>query len=247
MLRSGQRLAHKRLTQRPATAAADTARTGPPAVRSCGSPRPTSGGRGRALVTPPRTAVVSSHVDVFSAADHSKPSTSRPVTHGGRRRPHMREEEVGAAERAMWRRELAAVQRALAESEARLQRLQAAHAAQAHATQAHAAHAAAAHAVPRAVHVHRGGPARLSPGMVRHRAAQAIAKGRREHEAMRSEVEADLQRMWRGLKADMASLAAAVSPTRPQRAGSCNGLASSRACASSGGHEGWPAEPAPLT
>ena len=82
------------------------------------------------MVTPPRTAVVSSHVDVFSAADHSKPSTSRPVTHGGRRRPHVREEEVGAAERAMWRRELAAVQRALAESEARLQRLQAAHAAE---------------------------------------------------------------------------------------------------------------------
>ena len=138
MLRSGQRLAHKRLTHRPATAAADTARPGPPAVRSCGSPRPSSGGRGRALVTPPRTAVVSSHVDVFSDADHSKPSTSRPVTHGGRRRPHVREEEVGAAERAMWRRELAAVQQALAESEARLQRLQAAHAAQAHATQAHA-------------------------------------------------------------------------------------------------------------
>ena len=104
------------------------------------------------MVTPPRTAVVSSHVDVFSAADHSKPSASRPVTHGGRRRPHVREEEVGAAERAMWRRELAAVQQALAESEARLQRLQAAHAAQ----------AAAAHAVPRAVHVHRAGPARLS-------------------------------------------------------------------------------------
>ena len=198
MLRSGQRLAHKRLTQRPATAAADTARTGPPAVRSCGSPRPTSGGRGRALVTPPRTAVVSSHVDVFSAADHSKPSTSRPVTHGGRRRPHMREEEVGAAERAMWRRELAAVQRALAESEARLQRLQAAQAMQA--APAHAAHSAATHSVPRAVNVHRAGPARLSPGMVRHRATQVIAKGRLEHEAMRGEVEADLQRMWRGLK-----------------------------------------------
>ena len=36
--------------------------------------------------------------------------------------------------------------------------------------------------------------------MVRHRATQVIAKGRLEHEAMRSEVEADLQRMWRGLK-----------------------------------------------
>jgi len=29
---------------------------------------------------------------------------------------------------------------------------------------------------------------------VRHRAAQAIANGRREHEALRTEVEADLQR-----------------------------------------------------
>jgi hypothetical protein len=79
------------------------------------------------------------------------------------------------------------VQQALAESEARFQRLQ-------------AAQAAPAHSVPRAVNVHRAGPARLSPGMVRHRATQVIAKGRLEHEAMRSEVEADLQRMWRGLK-----------------------------------------------
>lgn len=191
MLRSGQRLAHQRLTQRPATAAAALG-PGPPARRSCSSPRPTSG---RALATPPRTAVVSSHVDVFSTANFSKSATSRPVTHEGRRRPHVSEEEVGAAERAMWRRELATVQQALAESEARLQRLQAAQAAP-----AHAAHSAATHSVPRAVNVHRAGPARLTPGMVRHRATQVIAKGRLEHEAMRSEVEADLQRMWRGLK-----------------------------------------------
>ena len=72
MLRSGQRLAHKRLTHRPATAAADTARPGPPAVRSCGSPRPSSGGRGRALVTPPRTAVVSSHVGELSQRSAEK-------------------------------------------------------------------------------------------------------------------------------------------------------------------------------
>jgi hypothetical protein len=191
MLRSGQRRAHQRLTQRPTTAAAalGTARPGPPALSSCGLPRPTSG---RALATPPRTAVVSSHVDVFSTANHSKSATSRPATHEGRCRPHVREEEVGAAERAMWRRELATVQQALAESEARLQRLQAVRAAP--------AHLAATHSVPRAVNVHRAGPARLSPGMVRHRATQVIAKGRLEHEAMRSEVEADLQRMWRGLK-----------------------------------------------
>ena len=200
MLRSGQRRAHGKLTQRPATAAAalGTTRPVPPALRSCGSPRPTSG---RALVTPPRTAEGSSHVDIFS---HSKPPSSRPVTHEGRRRPHVRDDshqeasEVGAAERAMWRRELATVQQALAESEARLQRLQAAQAMQA--APAHAAHSAATHSVPRAVNVHRAGPARLSPGMVRHRATQVIAKGRLEHEAMRGEVEADLQRMWRGLK-----------------------------------------------
>ena len=288
MLRSGQRLAHQRLTQRPATAAAALG-PGPPARRSCSSPRPTSG---RALATPPRTAVVSSHVDVFSTANYSKSATSRPVTHEGRRRPHVSEEEVGAAERAMWRRELATVQQALAESEARLQRLQAAQAAP-----AHAAHSAATHSVPRAVNVHRAGPARLTPGMVRHRATQVIAKGRLEHEAMRSEVEADLQRMWRGLKvrpappllpscccascsliaqlpwphgpalggvqadgyaslaspvlnltltptkADMANLAAAVSPTRPQRAPSSVGTRTP--CASSGEYEGWPTDPAP--
>jgi len=256
MLRSGQRHARHRLAQRPATSPSGSCwsprRTYLPAYTPACS-RPTTSNR--ALVTLPHAAVVS-HIEVPSAADHWRSPTrpvsqesgrsptrpvsqeswrspTRPVSQEGGHRRHVREvgshlesEEVGGAERAMWRRELAAVEQALVESEAHLQRLQVAQAAQAaHAEElrsasvscnamttapAHAAHEAAAHSVPATTSASHTGPARLSHAMAGQLAKQVIAQSRLEHDAMRAEVEADLQLMWRGLEADMANLAAAV-------------------------------------
>ena len=146
-------------------------------------------------------------IDLLSAASYSRPPSSRPMTQASQRRRDHGLQQAGdpfAAERQVWRNELSAMEEALAESEARCRALEAAHA------PAHAAAAPAASSVPRAISVSRAGPARLSPAVLQRRAKQEIAKGRLEHDMMRVEVEADLQLMWRGLKADMVSLAAAV-------------------------------------
>ena len=104
--------------------------------------------------------------------------------------------DLSVVERAVWASELQSVERQLALSEATL-----------HAAQAGAASTAGtrpgspAQAVQRSVGVSRAGPVRLSPQAAEQRARHAIAKGRQEHERLRSEVEADLHLLWRGLKA----------------------------------------------
>ena len=76
--------------------------------------------------------------------------------------------------------------------------------------------------------VSRAGPVRLSPTVAQQRAYMLIDQGRQEHDRLRSEVEKDLQQLWRGLKGDLVSLAAAIKADQNARGGDAGGRASPR-------------------